>query len=226
MATRRYPLFLLAVMLLACAAPREPALPADFVALEHVDASIAQELRYAGAHNFARTRIAGYDAARCWLTRAAAEALAHVQADLRAERLGLRVFDCYRPQRAVDHFVRWSRAPDDPAAKAAHYPRVEKRELFARGYIAARSGHSRGSTVDVTLVDARGAELDLGTPFDFFDPRAASDAHDVPAPARALRAKLRAAMERRGFAHYAAEWWHFTLANEPYPEIYFDAPLR
>jgi zinc D-Ala-D-Ala dipeptidase len=203
-----------------------PRLPADFVSLARVDASIALDLRYATADNFVGARIDGYDTPRCLLTRAAAEALARVQSDLRAEGLGLRVFDCYRPQRAVDHFVRWSRAPDDAVAKARHYPAVEKRELFARGYIAVRSGHSRGSTVDLTLADRAGRELDLGTPFDFFDPRAAGDSRDVPEAAQALRAKLRAAMLQRGFVPYAAEWWHFTLATEPYPETIFDAPVR
>jgi D-alanyl-D-alanine dipeptidase len=216
----------LALALLACASTREPKPPADFVALAAIDASIQQDLRYAGASNFVGTRIDGYDAAKCLLTRAAAEALARVQADLRAEGLGLRVFDCFRPQRAVDHFVRWSHAPDDAAAKATYYPRVEKSELFARGYVAERSGHSRGSTVDLTIVDERGGELDLGTRFDFFDPSAAADSQEVSAAARALRAKLRAAMERRGFKPYAEEWWHFTLANEPHPESYFDAPVR
>ncbi len=211
----------------ACASPgSEPSLPADFVSLESVDATISLDLRYATANNFVAARIDGYEAAKCLLTRAAAEALARVQADLRAAGLGLRVFDCYRPQRAVAHFVRWSRAPEEPAAKARHHPSVAKSALFASGYIAERSAHSRGSTLDLTLVDRTGRELDLGTAFDFFDPRAAGDSRDVPAAARALRMRLRAAMQRRGFRHYAAEWWHFTLANEPHPETIFDAPVR
>ncbi len=211
----------------ACATQRaEPRLPADFVSLDRVDATITLDLRYATASNFVGARIDGYDTGRCLLTRVAAEALAAVQADLRSEGLELRVFDCYRPQRAVDHFVRWSRAPDDAATKARHYPRVAKRELFAQGYIAERSGHSRGSTVDLTLIGRDGRELYFGTEFDFFDPRAAGNSADVPEDVRALRRKLRAAMERRGFRHYAPEWWHFTLADEPYPESYFDAPVR
>ncbi len=209
---------------LACAA--EPQLPGDFVSLAAIDPSISRDLRYATPHNFVGSQVDGYEAPKCLLTRAAAQAIARVQADLRAQGFGLRVLDCYRPQRAVDHFVRWSRAPDDPAAKARHYPRVAKRELFARGYIAERSGHSRGSTVDLTLVDLAGRALDLGTDFDFFDPHSAGEANDVPAPARALRWRLRAAMERRGFRPYAPEWWHFTLASEPYPDRHFDAPVR
>jgi D-alanyl-D-alanine dipeptidase len=211
-------------VLLCCA--QGPRLPADFVSLADVAPRVGLEVRYATPNNFVGERIDGYEAEKCLLTRAAADALTRAQAELRADGLGLRVFDCYRPQRAVDHFVRWSRAPDDPAAKARHHPNVAKRELFARGYIAERSGHSRGSTVDLTLVDGAGRELDLGTPFDFFDPRAAAESHDVPAAAQALRAKLRAVMERAGFRPYEAEWWHFTLASEPYPETYFDAPVR
>ncbi|HEU4430150.1 MAG TPA: M15 family metallopeptidase [Myxococcota bacterium] len=202
------------------------ALPRDFVSLAAVDPTIALDLRYAGSNNFTGERIDDYETAQCLLTRAAAEALARVQKDLRSERLGLLVFDCYRPQRAVDHFVRWSRTPDDAVSRARHYPRVAKHDLFAKGYIAERSGHSRGSTVDLTLVDAAGRELDLGTPFDFFDPRSAGDSLEVPEAARALRNELRAALERRGFVPYAAEWWHFMLADEPYPESYFDAPVR
>lgn len=183
------------------------------------------DLRYATANNFVGVPIDGYERPRCLLTEPAARALAGVQAELAAGGLGLVVWDCYRPQRAVDHFVRWSREPADPAAAARHHPRVPKDELFAAGYIAARSGHSRGSTVDVGLVRAS-EPLDLGAPFDFFDPRSHTDATDLSDAARANRARLRSAMERRGFRPYPAEWWHFTLADEPYPDRYFDVPVR
>jgi D-alanyl-D-alanine dipeptidase len=214
----------LGAALLACASA--PRLPADFVSLGDVDATIALDLRYATANNFTGARVPGYDAAKCLLTRPAAEALQGVQADLRGAGFGLRVFDCYRPQRAVDAFVRWSRAKDDAATKAQHYPNVAKDQLLAAGYIAERSGHSRGSTVDLGLAYAPGRALELGTPCDFFVPRAAGASGAVPAAARILRARLRAAMERRGFQAYAPEWWHFTLAGEPYPETAFDAPVR
>lgn len=168
----------------------------------------------------------GYEAARCLLSEPAARALAAAQAELAAEGLGLLVFDCYRPQRAVDRFVRWAREPADPVLAARHHPNVPKERLFAEGYIAARSGHSRGSTVDVGLLRlADGSPLALGTPFDFFDPRSHADAA-VPEPARANRARLAAAMQRHGFAPYAPEWWHFTLRDEPYPDSYFDIPVR
>jgi D-alanyl-D-alanine dipeptidase len=188
--------------------------------------SLALDLRYATTDNFVGARIDGYEAARCLLAEPAARALAAVQADLAADGLGLVAYDCYRPQRAVDHFVRWTREPADPGSKARHHPRVAKEALIREGYIAPRSGHSRGSTLDVGLVRlSDGAALDLGTPFDFFDPLAHVDA-PVPEPARTHRARLRAAMERRGFIPYPPEWWHFTLADEPYPDAYFDAPVR
>lgn len=183
------------------------------------------DLRYATANNFVGAPVDGYERPRCLLSEPAARALAAVQADLAADGLGLVVFDCYRPQRAVDHFVRWSREPADPAVAARHHPRVSKEALFHAGYIAARSGHSRASTVDVGLV--RGAvPLDFGTPFDFFDPLSHADATELSGAARANRARLRAAMERRGFRPYPAEWWHFTLAAEPWPDRYFDVPVR
>jgi D-alanyl-D-alanine dipeptidase len=207
---------------LACAhAPQEPRLvdAASFVE------GLALDLRYAGADNFVGAPVDGYERAICLLSEPAARALARVQADLVASGLGLVVFDCYRPQRAVDHFVRWSREPAEPWAAARHHPRVPKQELFARGYIAERSGHSRGSTVDVGLV--RGVQLlDFGTPFDFFDPLSHGDATGISETARENRALLRAAMERRGFRPYPAEWWHFTLAGEPWPDRYFDVPVR
>lgn len=183
------------------------------------------DLRYATSNNFLGAKVDGYEAARCLLSEPAARALAAVQADLAAGGLGLVVFDCYRPQRAVDQFVRWSREPADPAAAARHHPRVAKHALLAAGYIEARSGHSRGSTVDASLV--RGGEpLDFGTPFDFFDPLSHVDATGISDAARANRARLRAAMERHGFRPYPPEWWHFTLAGEPWPERYFDVPVR
>jgi D-alanyl-D-alanine dipeptidase len=184
------------------------------------------DLRYATADNFVGTRIDGYAAPRCLLSEPAARALAAVQADLATEGLGLLVFDCYRPQRAVDHFVRWCEEPADPALAARHHPNVPKRELIARGYIAPRSGHSRASTVDVGLVRlADGSALDLGTPFDFFD-ASSHAAAAVPEPARANRARLSEAMGRHGFAPYAPEWWHFTLRDEPWPDSYFDRVVR
>jgi D-alanyl-D-alanine dipeptidase len=210
---------------LACAhAAQEPPVLVDATRLAP---GLALDLRYARSDNFVGARIDGYDAARCLLSEPAARALALVQADLASDGLGLVVFDCYRPQRAVDHFVRWAQAPADPAATARHHPRVAKQALFAEGYVAARSGHSRASTVDVGLVRAgERAPLDCGTSFDFFDPRSHHDAREISEAARTNRARLRAAMERRGFVAYPPEWWHYTLAGEPYPDAYFDLPVR
>jgi len=211
---------------LGCAAATPQQDTPDFVAIAQVDPGIAQDIRYAGAVNFVGAPIDGYERPVCLLTRPAAQALAAVQQDLRAEGLGLRVYDCYRPQRAVDHFVRWAADPSDQRTRETFYPRVAKQELIARGYIAERSGHSRGSTVDVTLVGADGAPLEMGTPFDLFDERSHTGSLAVPAEARANRERLRAAMERRGFRNLAVEWWHYTLADEPYPDRVFDVPVR
>jgi D-alanyl-D-alanine dipeptidase len=197
-----------------------------FVDAKRLAPTLELDLRYASADNFVGARIDGYESARCLLSVPAARALAAVQTELATEGLGLVVWDCYRPQRAVDHLVRWSQQPAEPAAAMRHHPNVPKAELFARGFIAARSGHSRGSTVDVGLVRLRDdAILDCGTPFDFFDPRSHIDA-DVPPPARRHRETLRQAMERHGFAPYPEEWWHFTLRDEPYPDAYFDEVVR
>jgi len=200
--------------------------PTAFVDAAAIVPGLIVDLRYAGAHNFVGRPIDGYAAPRCLLTRAAAAALADVARDLSARGLVLKVFDCYRPTRAVANFVRWAHDLADVAAKAEFYPDVDKRSLFRDGYIAARSGHSRGSTVDLTLARPNGSELDMGTPFDFFSPRSWTAAASVGGTAKANRALLAAAMQRRGFRPYAKEWWHFTLAHEPFPDAYFDFPVR
>jgi zinc D-Ala-D-Ala dipeptidase len=200
--------------------------PAQFVDAAAIVPGLIVEMRYAGAHNFVGRPIDGYEAPRCLLTQAAAEALAEVARDLASRGLVLKVFDCYRPVRAVMNFMRWARDLDDTAGKAEFYPDVDKRTLFQDGYISSRSGHSRGSTVDLTLARADGRELDMGTPFDFFSPRSWPSAVSVSGPAKANRALLAAAMRRRGFRPYAREWWHFTLRGEPFPASYFDFPIR
>ena len=148
-------------------------------------------------------------------------------ADLEPRGLTIKVFDCYRPERAVAHFVRWARNLGDVKMKPEFYPHVDKSTLFRDGYIAARSGHSRGSTADLTLARrADGKELDMGTPFDFFSPRSWPSDNSVSAEAQANRALLAQAMQKRGFRPYDKEWWHFTLRHEPYPETYFNFPVR
>jgi len=212
-------------------APREPKPPPGppLVAIATLDDTIVEDIRYAGPDNFTGAPVPGYEAARCLLTEPAARALVAVQADLRAVGMGLQVFDCYRPQRAVDRFVRWA-GDGDERSKEAYYPRVPKSELVARGYIAATSAHSRGATVDATLVsvDSWGGTtpLDMGTPFDFFDERSHGDSADVSAEARENRRLLREVMGRRGFRPLPQEWWHFNWQPEPYPDRSFDVPVR
>lgn len=202
----------------------------DLVDVRVLDASIGTDMRYARAGNFVGQPVDGYETAKCLLSRPAAEALAAVQAGLRDQGLGLLVFDCYRPQRAVDHFVRWAADTADVRTKAEYYPGVPKSRLFEEGYIASRSGHSRASTVDLTLglrsADGSIEPLDMGTPFDFFDPRSNTEAPNLAPAQLANRLRLRDAMEAGGFRNYAAEWWHYTLREEPYPDEYFDLPIR
>jgi len=215
-----------AVVALAPAASAQQR-PASFVDAATVVPGLVVDLRYLGSNNFVGRPIDGYEKPICYLTREAAAALAAVARDLAPQGLALKVFDCYRPARAVAHFVRWAQNVGDVARKPEFYPEVDKRDLFRDGYIAARSGHSRGSTVDMTLARrADGSELDMGTPFDFFSPRASPSDRSVSAPAQANRKLLADAMRRRGFAAYDKEWWHFTLRDEPFRDTYFDFPVR
>ena len=200
--------------------------PADFVDAATVVPGLVVEMRYAGAHNFTARPVAGYEAPHCLLTREAAAALANVARDVAARGLVVKVFDCYRPVRAVMNFVRWARDLNDRAAKAEFYPNVDKAVLFRDGYIATHSGHSRGSTADLTLAKTDGTELDMGTHFDFLDPKSWVAAPGVSPQQHANRMLLAAAMSRRGFRGYFKEWWHFTLRGEPFPHTYFDFPVQ
>jgi D-alanyl-D-alanine dipeptidase len=160
------------------------------------------------------------------LTHKAALALREVQQSLCCANLQLKLFDAYRPQRAVDFFIAWTQQPDDVRLKQLFYPHIDKRELFRLGYLVELSSHSRGSTVDLTFVDAdTGLELDMGTPFDFFDPRSRPDSNDVTPRQRAHRQLLQDAMTSQGFVPLADEWWHFTLRDEPYPDRVFNFPV-
>jgi D-alanyl-D-alanine dipeptidase len=201
--------------------------PDSFVDAAAIVPGLIVEARYFEAHNFVGRRIDGYERPLCLLTRPAAAALAQVARDLEPRGLALKVFDCYRPARAVRHFVRWARNLAAVERKAEFYPEVDKRDLFRLGYIAAQSGHSRGSTIDLTLARRDdGRELDMGTPFDFFSPRSWPTDRRVSSIAQANRALLAQAMKRRGFMAYSKEWWHFTLRAEPFPKTYFDFPVR
>jgi D-alanyl-D-alanine dipeptidase len=200
--------------------------PRSFVDASTVVPNLALEMRYAGAHNFVGRPINGYQAPVCLLTRQAATALAAVQADLVRFGLSLKVYDCYRPTRAVADFAAWARDLNDQAHRPEFYPDVDKSQLFALGYIAERSGHSRGSTVDLTVIDrATGAEIDMGSPFDLFSPRSWPESNAVTAAQRANRLMLQSVMRAHGFKPLQQEWWHFTLDHEPHPRTYFDFPV-
>ena len=234
--SRRYPaarllaLWLTVLTAGAGATGESTALPKDFIYLDAMIPDIRVDMRYAGRHNFVGQQIDGYRAPRAILTREAANALAQVQAELRPFGLGLLVFDAYRPQRAVDHFVRWARDLQDHRMKAEFYPGVAKQDLFREDYIAARSSHSRGSTVDLTLgaLDAPPGDggLDMGTGFDFFGPESWPDYRGVTPAQRAHRLLLRTLMIKHDFKPYPKEWWHFTLVNEPFPDTWFDFPVQ
>jgi D-alanyl-D-alanine dipeptidase len=226
--------------------------PRGFVELDNVDPTILHDMRYLTRHNFMGRRVDGYRDPVCILQRRAARALSKAQDALRPKGLSLKVYDCYRPQRAVDQFVRWAANPADDKMKREFYPHVDKSRLFDDGYIASRSGHSRGSTVDLTLVRLPAAHqprwtrkrfglvpcyaprrkrypdnsVNMGTAYDCFDPRAHTLAPRITGRPRRNRLLLRRTMEAAGFEDYANEWWHFTLADERYPDRYFDFPVQ
>ncbi len=210
-----------------CQTPASSPLPAGFVYVGEAAPDVLLEIRYYSTYNFVGARIDGYEAPRAILSADAAAALQ--RASLEAMALGyvLKIYDAYRPQRAVDHFVRWAASPGATANRQCFYPLLDKSELFAKNYIADKSGHSRGSTVDLTLMRRlSGRELDMGSPFDFFGPVSHHGSELVSAEQAANRALLRAIMENAGFVPYAGEWWHYTLANEPYPNSYFDFVVK
>ena len=202
-------------------------LPQGFCYLDKIVPTAVYDARYYGNNNFVGKRVGGYRIPRIILTAKAAQALSRVQDDLVPFGLGLKIFDGYRPQQAVNHFMRWAKDLKDTAMKEQFYPDVLKENLFRDGYIASRSGHSRGSTVDLTIIDLEtGRELDMGTPFDYFDPRSWPERIDFPVHVRANRSLLRHVMAVHGFKPLQEEWWHFTLRDEPYPDTYFDFPVQ
>ena len=198
-----------------------------FVSLGEAVPDVILEIRYYSTFNFIGDRIDGYERPAALLTREAAARLKEVSADMAEKGYRLKIFDAYRPQAAVDHFMRWAEDPADTRMKAYFYPDLDKRDLIPGGYIARRSGHSRGSTVDLTLFDMRAQkELDMGGPFDFFGELSHPGWSGVTEQQYAARMLLRNAMLRRGFGPLESEWWHFTLENEPYPDTYFTFPVR
>jgi D-alanyl-D-alanine dipeptidase len=210
--------------------PANTAAEAGLVDIATLVPDIALEIRYAGSDNFVGAPVDGYLAPKCLLLEPAAEALQRVEAELRTQHLRLKLFDCYRPARAVRHFVRWAEDVADQRTKPHYYPNLDKRVLLG-DYIAPVSGHSRGATLDLTLLqcDDTGAHcqpLDMGTDFDFFDPRAHTASADVTPIQRGHRDRLRAAMARQGFRNYPLEWWHYTHVPEPTPGLLYDVPVQ
>ena len=198
----------------------------DFVLLSDYVPGIVQEIRYYSTYNFVGDRIDGYEEPVAILSKEAARALKGVANEANAMGYRLKIFDAYRPARAVRHFVFWGIEDLDLRMKPFFYPQLEKQVLFQRGYIAKESSHSRGSTVDLTLLDmGTGKEVDMGSPFDLFDPISHPDCREVTDEQYDNRMLLQNLMVRSGFEPIDCEWWHFTLKDEPFPETYFDFPV-
>ncbi|MQY10453.1 D-alanyl-D-alanine dipeptidase [Streptomyces sp. RB5] len=235
----------------AAVADPEPKAPQEFVALSDVDPTILHDIRYLTRHNFIGDPVDGYRQPLCVVTRSTADALHRAQTELRKDGYSLKVYDCYRPQRAVDHFVAWAKDLDDERMKEEFYPHVDKSVLFDDGYIAEKSGHSRGSTVDLTLVKLPAAttrpyvpgeelapcfgakedrfpdnSVDMGTGYDCFDTLSHTLDPRIQGEQLANRLLLKDALERVGFVNYAYEWWHFTHQPELFPQTYFDFPVH
>ncbi len=197
-----------------------------FVLLSDFVPGILQEIRYFSTYNFIGDRIDGYEFPCALLTRDAARALKTVSDKASVMGYRLKIFDAYRPACAVRHFVMWGLEDLDQRMKPFFYPDLEKQEIFRRGYIASRSSHSRGSTVDLTLLDMKtGKELDMGSPFDFFSEMSHPDCPDVTEQQHENRMLLRDLMVKNSFQPIDCEWWHFTLADEPFPDTYFEFPV-
>lgn len=237
-----------AVGVAPAAAEPPPLAPPDFVSLANVDPSIGMDIQYATAHNFTGDPVDGYLAPMCILTRPAAEALQRAQVAVSEQGYSLKVYDCYRPQRAVNDFVAWADNPVDQRMKAEFYPRLDKTQLFPDGYIAEKSGHSRGDTVDLTLtrnsdqplpvpgpalVDCAAPaserfpdnSIDMGTGYDCFDTLAHTLDPRIQGEQLKNRLMLKDVLEEQGFENYENEWWHFTYKPETFPETYFDFPV-
>lgn len=221
-------------------------IPEGFVEIRDVIPDIVIDLRYFSNHNFLGRRVSGYEADKCYITKAAADSLAKVQNELREFGLSLKIYDAYRPQRAVDDFVNWAKNLTDTITKKEFYPTVDKNRLFIDGYIAEKSGHSRGSTIDLTIVPVPTPEqpifefynqcecyksigerfkdnsIDMGTGFDCFHPLSHTKNQSISPQQRANRLLLHSLMSKYGFKNLPEEWWHYTLINEPFPNTYFD----
>lgn len=227
----------------------KPSLPHGFIYLDKIDPTIRQSLRYYGDNNFIGHPVAGYQSSRIILTRKAAEALSKAQARFKKDGYSLVIYDAYRPQTAVSSFMEWSKDPNDQKMKAWFYPRIDKAKVFALGYVAEKSGHSRGSTIDLSIIpietplheiDPQPRKLrdgfeflflddgtvDMGSSFDLFDKASHYENDLISEEYQKRRKYLKEVMESCGFKNYAEEWWHFTLKDEPFPDTYFDFPVE
>lgn len=217
---------ILIILLLNLAIFTEPTslqLPEGFVYTHEIIPDLDIELRYFSTHNFVGDTIEGYIDNTLILTRPTVEALKLAQDELQKQNLCLKVYDGYRPQRAVNHFIRWARDLTDTLNKREFYPKIEKQHLFRDGYIASKSGHSRGSTVDLTIIDGNTSEpLDMGSPYDFFGEQSWVEYQEITETQKKNRLLLQRVMLKHGFRNYPQEWWHFTLIGEPFPDTYFD----
>lgn len=225
-------------------------IPDGFVEIREVIPDIILDLRYFTNHNFLGVPLDGYIEEKCYITIASADSLAKVQAELRKFSLSLKIYDAYRPQRAVNQFVRWAKDLDDTLTKKEFYPTVDKSRLFIDGYIAEKSGHSRGSTIDLTIVPIplpyqpefdiknqyncfestekrfKDNSIDMGTGFDCFHSLSQTENKELTPQQRANRLLLKSLMDKYGFKNLAEEWWHYTLENEPFPNTYFDFEIK
>jgi D-alanyl-D-alanine dipeptidase len=198
----------------------------NFVFVDELVPGIRWDAKYATWDNFVGRPVDGYLANRIVGTRALCEALRRAQAEAESLGFGLVLWDGYRPQRAVDCFLRWSQQPEDGRAKRRHYPRIDRAEMFDKGYVAAKSGHSRGSTVDLTLYHLDTGELaPMGGDHDLMDSVSHHGAEGITPVEARNRRYLRSIMGAWGFDAYEREWWHYTLKREPYPDTYFDFPI-
>ena len=238
MTTKRYPLsglllstplLLSSILLAAAAVANNPEIPADFVNVQQLNPDLQVHLAYLGSDNFVGSPVEGYQANKCYLQHDAAKALLQAQQAAAAKGLTLWIFDCYRPQRAVNHFMRWAADLTDTRTKAAYYPNLGKDQLVGE-YIAEKSGHSRGSTIDLTLAGRDAQQkwqlLDMGSPFDMFDPISNVGHPGISKAQQANRQLLEGIMLQAGFKVYNMEWWHFTHQPPVYTDKYFDFIIR
>jgi len=201
-------------------------LPEGFVYLHNVDPSIQLDLKYITSDNFVGTPVNGYKQQVCICTEEAAKALKEVQKEVQAKGWSLIVFDAYRPQKAVNHFIQWAKDLNDTLTKSKFYPQVDKKDLFKLNYIASKSSHSRGSTFDLSILDEKGELQEMGTPFDYFGPESWPDYDGITSEQRAKRLYLQSIMKKHGFKPYPEEWWHFTLKEEPFPDTYYNFDVK